>query len=282
MSFQKVMDGTDCWNTNYLSNVSRRRSLSRVQHAELALDFSCQHDRARSITRYASDAPEHRIASGKLLAIYLLTQSGTPFIYQGEEIGTINAPLSYPIEDYKDTESINWWAWINETYKDDPATIQRAREGLQLTARDHARMPMQWTDGPNGGFTGPTAAPWQKMNPSYDTINVQSQLDDPDSVLSFHKRLLSIRKRYPELFAYGTFEMLNPDNDDTMVWIKGTEDGDERQALVVLNFTGREIEFEVPTTVLKGEVKLVLSSHADGRETVLQPYEGRLYFCNVS
>jgi glycosidase len=126
------MDGGDCWNTNYLENVGVEAALCTVEGIILTERRdpwfgTLQHDRGRSVTRYASDTPEHRVPSGKLLALYLLTQSGTPFIYQGEELGIINAPLSYPIEDYLDTESINWWAWINETYKDDPATVQRVR-----------------------------------------------------------------------------------------------------------------------------------------------------------
>ncbi|KAH8083737.1 maltase [Filobasidium floriforme] len=259
VEYQRVMDGGDCWNTNYLEN----------------------HDRGRSVTRYASDAPEHRVASGKLLALYLLTQSGTPFIYQGEELGIINAPLTYPIEDYMDTESINWWAWINQTYKDDPATIQRAREGLQLNARDHARMPMQWTGGANGGFTGAKASPWQKMNPCYTSINVETQLNDPASVLSFYKQLVAIRKRHPDLFSYGRFTMLDEHDDETMIWIKDTEEETGEQALVVLNFTPRRLEFKMPRARMKGNPELTMSTHEGSDEDVLEPFEGRLYFCNA-
>jgi oligo-1,6-glucosidase len=282
------MDGGDCWNTNYLENVGvevasltsgRRENLTDCETGSLAT--SLQHDRGRSVTRYASDAPEHRVASGKLLALYLLTQSGTPFIYQGEELGIINAPLAYPIEDYMDTESINWWAWINETYKDHPATIQKAREGLQLNARDHARMPMQWTGGANGGFTGAKASPWQKMNPCYTSINVETQLNDPASVLSFYKRLVAIRKQHPDLFAYGKFTMLDRCDDETMIWIKDTEEETGEQALVVLNFTPQRLEFRMPRTKMKGNPKLMMSSHEGSDEAVLEPFEGRLYFCNA-
>lgn len=282
------MDGGDCWNTNYLENVGVEAALCTIANRgnftnceNGSVVTSLQHDRGRSVTRYASDAPEHRVASGKLLALYLLTQSGTPFIYQGEELGIINAPLSYPIEDYMDTESINWWAWINETYKDDPATVQRAREGLQLNARDHARMPMQWTGGANGGFTGANALPWQKMNPCYTSINVETQLNDPASVLSFYKQLVAIRKQHPDLFAYGKFTMLDRRDDETMIWIKDTEEETGEQALVVLNFTPRRLEFRMPRTKMKGNPKLTMSSHEGSDEAVLEPFEGRLYFCNA-
>jgi oligo-1,6-glucosidase len=237
-----------------------------------------QHDRGRSVTRYASD---HRVASAKMLAIYLLTQSGTPFIYQGEEIGTINAPIDYPIEDYMDTESIQFWAWVNETYKDDPATIQRAREGLQLTARDHSRMPMQWSDTANGGFTSAAATPWQKMNPCYVDINVESQIDDPASVLQFYKAMLGIRRKYPELFAYGKFTMLEKEDEDTMIWIKDAADGSQQQAVVALNFTSGTKPFTLPKDLLKGDAELVLSSHQGSEQDTLQAYEGRLYLVNV-
>ena len=256
------------------------RSSTRLADPEVSITNVLQHDRGRSVTRYASDAPEHRVASGKLLALYLLTQSGTPFIYQGEELGIINAPLSYPIEDYMDTGSINWWAWINETYKDDPLTIQRAREGLQLTARDHSRMPMHWTGGANAGFTGAQASPWQNMNPCYTSINVETQLGDPTSVLSFYKKLVVIRKQHPELFAYGKFTMLDQHNAETMVWVKNTEEETGRQALVVLNFTPRNLDLELPRAKLMGDPKLVLSSHTDRNKDVLMPFEGRLYFCD--
>lgn len=180
-----------------------------------------------------------------------------------------------------DTESINWWAWINETYKNEPATIKRAREGLQLTARDHARMPMQWTGNVNAGFTGENASPWQKMNPCYTTINVEDQLGDSTSVLSFYKQLVAIRKRYPDLFAYGRFTMLDQHGDDTMIWIKDTEEETGRQVLVALNFTAQRLDFEVARAGLKGSPKLVLSSHGGEDEGVLQPFEGRLYFCSL-
>jgi glycosidase len=251
--FQASIHGTDGWTTNYLEN----------------------HDQARSVSRFGSDAPEFRVVSGKMLCIYLMTLTGTTFVYQGEEIGSINAPISYPIEDYRDCDTIGFWADLRKASNDDPEILELGRRGAQLNARDQGRMPMQWDSSEQGGFTTAPEA-WQKVNPYYKEINVAAQENDPESVLSFYKKMIQFRREHCDLLVYGTFELLDMDNEQTITYLKG--DGD-KQAVVTLNFTKEKQPFTMPKGV-KGEAKLALSNVAGSSMEQLEPFEGRIYFVN--
>lgn len=245
---QSLVAGNDGWSTAFLEN----------------------HDQARSISRYASDKPEHRVASGKMLALMLATLTGTLYIYQGQEIGMINAPRAWGIEEYKDIDSMNFYKIMQDRTNSNPAALERAMDALQYLGREHARTPMQWDDSTNGGFS--EATPWMRANDSFRTINVKSQIGDENSVLSFWKKMLALRKEHADLFVYGDFELLDPDNGDILVYIKEYLGS---KALVVLNFTEHDRAFIVPEQYQR-QMTLLVSS-AGSKAEALKPFDGRVY-----
>jgi glycosidase len=195
--------------------------------------------------------------------------------YQGEEIGTINAPLSYPIEEYKDCDTIGFWAELRKACDDDPEILELGRRGAQLNARDQGRMPVQWDASYQGGFTT-SDEPWMKVNPYYKEINVAAQENDPESVLSFYKKMIKFRRQHKDLLVYGKFELLDKENEQTIVYLKA--DGN-RQAVIALNFTKDKQPFELPKGLL-GTAKLGLSNVGGSSADQLEPFEGRVYFVN--
>lgn len=168
--------------------------------------FSTLQDSGRSLSRYASDAPEHRAAAAKMLAIYLMTLAGTPFLLAGQEIGTANLSKDFGADAYIDVEGRRHYDAVLKSRGGDESLMGDALRELQLKARDHGRLPMQWDASPNAGFTTKDATPWMTINNDYLQWNVASQIDDPDSILSFWKRILALRKQLPDLFVYGAYE----------------------------------------------------------------------------
>ncbi|GAA5901831.1 hypothetical protein JCM6882_008684 [Rhodosporidiobolus microsporus] len=256
------------------------QQLADPQHNAHALTYIENHDQARCVSRFASDAPEHRLASSKLLATYLLTLSGSLIIYEGQEIGMINAPKDWSIEEeYKDVNTINTWAEIKSDAKrsGDSPLVERGRAGIQLTARDHARTPMQWDSSKNAGFsTNPDAKPWMRvMESAYEGINVADQENDPNSTLNFYRKLLALRKEHSELFTLGKFELFDKTNDKTMVYTKTALDG-SKTALVALNFSAEQQSYEVPSS-LKGKDGKALFSTLGSEGQQLKPYEAAVF-----
>ncbi|KAE8368940.1 glycoside hydrolase superfamily [Aspergillus caelatus] len=248
--WQSFIEGTDGWTTAFCEN----------------------HDNGRSVSRFASDAPEHRERSAKMLALMMMAMTGTLFLYQGQEIGMINAPRDWSVEEYKDIEGRGYYqeaerqvaAGVDSTRKD------RIMNGLRILARDHARLPMQWDDSPHAGFT--TGTPWMRAHDLYPEINVQKQTDDPESVLSFWRSVLRLRKEYRELFIHGAFEVVDFDNQQTFCFFKSR---DEKKALVALNFTADNQPFTQATAA--EEMKLLVSNYAELFPETLRPFEGRIY-----
>ena len=246
--FQHLIDDTDAWCTAFLEN----------------------HDQARSISRYASDLPQHRIPSGKMLALMLITMTGTLFLYQGQEIGTINCPEDWKAEYYQDIEAVNYIAMIKSRHPGDASALAKAVSGIQQVGRDNARTPIQWDDSPHGGFT--TGTPW--MRPHHTEINVKQQLGDPGSVLTFWKKMLQLRKEHVDVFAHGAFEMFDKENEQSLTYTKtfgGTT------VLVALNFVGTEQVLYVPDGVDRDQLRLLVSNFEDVDGEKLAPYEGRAY-----
>jgi alpha-glucosidase len=253
--WQTFIAGTDGWTTAFCEN----------------------HDQGRSVSRYASDAPEWRERSAKMLAMMMCAMTGTLFIYQGQEIGMINAPKDWPIEDYKDIESINYYNSVAERTNRDPKALDRVMKGIQVLGRDHPRLPMQWDDSPFAGFTSSKAGAWMRTHDSYKDINVASQVKDPKSVLSFWKQMLKIRKEYKDVFIHGEFQGLDMENEQTFIFSKKYG---AKKALIVLNFTADEQEFKMPVEDGKLDFLVGNVEDADGTKARLQGYEGRIYFVN--
>lgn len=168
--------------------------------------FWDNHDLPRIVSRWGNDR-EYRVESAKMLAILLHGMQGTPYIYQGEELGMTN--VQYDIEDYKDCEIINMYhERLEKGYSKD-----EIMKSIYAKGRDNARTPMQWDDSANAGFT--TGTPWIKVNDNYDKINAKSQVDDPDSIFSCYKKLVQLRKDYP-VFVDGKFTLLLEDDENIL------------------------------------------------------------------
>jgi alpha-glucosidase/glucan 1,6-alpha-glucosidase len=210
-----------------------------------------------------------------MLAIFQCTLSGTQFVYQGQEIGMVNAPTDWGLEEYKDVDSTNYYHMIRELNNGNPTELETAMQALQHLARDHARLPMQWSAETNAGFSSPSAKPWMRAHDNHTEVNVQKQEGNPASVLSFWKKMMRLRKEHADLFVFGVFELLDEQHGEIFSYLK-TSKG--RSVLVALNFSEEPQPFEHGEVLQGKELKLLLSS-ADEKDssTELKPFEGRIY-----
>ncbi|KAF4536988.1 hypothetical protein BFW01_g6951 [Lasiodiplodia theobromae] len=244
---QDIIDGTDAWTTSFIEN----------------------HDQARSISRFGSDrSPQLRDVSGKMLALLLSSLSGTLFVYQGQEIGMVNAPESWSIDEYKDVDSKNFSAFMEERYNGEAAP--RVKAALQHLARDHARLPMQWDASYQAGFTT-SDKPWMRVHDNYKEVNVQTETAKKDSILAFWRQMLRLRKEFAPSLVFGTVQIHDLENEKTFVFEKK---GKGQSAVVALNFTEEDVPVEVPG---KAGKKLVASNYEDEVEGLLRPFEGRVW-----
>ena len=226
--------------------------------------FLGNHDQARSVSRFGNDAPEYREVSAKMLVTCLHMMQGTPYVYQGEELGMTNCPFP-TLEDLRDIESINAFHELTEAGKVSPEDMMRY---IRLRGRDNARTPMQWDDSANAGFT--TGTPWIMVNPNYTEINAKTEMEDPDSVFRYYQKIIGLRKK-EKVMVYGTYQLLDPDNEKLYVY---TRTLDNEKLLVICNFTEEEETYSVPEEFSKGEV-LISSYHREKaeKEIMLKPYE---------
>lgn len=250
--WQKFIAGTDGWTTAFCEN----------------------HDQARSVSRYTSDHPEFRATAAKMLATMMATMTGSLFLYQGQEIGMINAPDHWEIGDYKDIDSVNYYERMSKQYPNNPEMMQSVMKGLQALARDHARLPMQWDDSAHAGFTSKEATPWMRTHDDYPHINVKNQELDSQSVLNYWRKMLQFRKEHRDLCIHGEFHLYDAHNEDTMVYWKHFG---EEQAVVVCNFTAEEQAFSMPRE-FGGKATLAVCNREDGEAERLKAYEARIYF----
>jgi len=229
------------------------------------------HDQPRMVSRFGDDG-KYRKESAKMLATMLHTMQGTPYIYQGEEIGMTNVRFG-SIDDYRDIETLNMYREKVLEQGEDPQKVLKA---IHYMGRDNARTPMQWDDGPNAGFT--TGTPWIKVNPNYRDINVKEAMADPDSIFHYYRKLIALRKRH-DIVVYGDFVPLLEDHPQIYAYLRVL--GNERW-LVLLNFFGSECEFALPKDVSFADAGLVIGNYPDGgrpldRTVRLRPYEARVY-----
>lgn len=247
--WQEGMAQHDGWNSLYWSN----------------------HDQARPVTRFGADDTKWRIQSAKMLGTILHMQQGTPFIFEGEEIGMTNTKFG-SIDDYNDIETKDiYHDFINNKKLGYDYTMK----SIYLKSRDNARTPMQWTDGENAGFTGGT--PWMKLNPNYKEINVQNALGDSNSVFYYYKKLIELRHELP-IITTGKYVLLDKDNESTYSYLRKT---DNEVLYVNGNFTADNQVVEIPKT-LKGKEGQVVISNFDSKATnddkiELPPYGAVVY-----
>ena len=216
------------WSLPELKAIYTRQDVALGKHSWNTI-FLANHDNPRLVSAFGDETPEFRTLSAKLLATMLLTLKGTPYLYQGDELGMTNYPFR-SIEEYDDIEAKNGWTHDVLTGQE---TAEHYLENLAKVSRDHARTPMQWDASPNAGFTAGAAKPWLAVNPNYTTINAAAALADPDSVYRYTQRLLALRKSTPA-FVYGDYEDLAPDHPSLFLYARTL--GAERY-VVALNFS---------------------------------------------
>lgn len=226
------------------------------------------HDQARIVGRYVSDT-SHRDKGAKLMATILLTLSGTPFVYQGQEIGTTSIRMDN-LNDYQDVESIRSYATMRKIFGK-KGTMKR----IAYCSRDNARTPVQWSDAQNAGFTdGPKT--WLKVNPAYKQINVAAEEADSDSILNYYRKLIALRHA-DKAFVYGTYTDLLPNDRKLMCYLRESE---YDSLFVVCNFADGNVKFKLPKQVTDGYT-LLSSNYSDSPELptdcVLRPYEAIIY-----
>jgi oligo-1,6-glucosidase len=229
------------------------------------------HDQPRMVSRFGNDK-EYRVPSAKMLATFLHTLKGTPYIYQGEEIGMTNVRFE-SIEDYKDIEILNMY---HEKVIENGEDPQNVMQSIYVKGRDNARTPIQWDDSEHAGFT--TGTPWLKVNPNYKEINAKQVLEDPNSVFHYYRNLIQLRKQNP-IMVYGSYDLILPDHEQIYAYVRRYEG---QTLLVLLNFSSEQSVFELPSEVSYTERKLFIHNYeVNDEETIdnikLKPYEARAY-----
>jgi oligo-1,6-glucosidase len=234
--------------------------------------YLANHDQPRAVSRFGNDLPPYRVRSAKLLATLIHMLQGTPYIYQGEEIGMTNVAFE-SIEDYRDIETCNMYRELVEEKGVAPRTVL---EIIHARSRDNARTPIQWDESKNAGFT--TGAPWIKVNPNYPEINVQQALADPDSVFAYYQKLIQLRKENP-VIVYGSYDLIPDTHEDVYAFTRTLADD---RLLVILSFSKDRPVFTLPYDIRFSGTELLISNYPvdpgeNIREWALRPYEARVY-----
>jgi trehalose-6-phosphate hydrolase len=234
--------------------------------------FWCNHDQPRIVSRYGDDG-KYRVESAKMLATTIHMMQGTPYIYQGEEIGMTN-PKFDRIDDYRDVESLNFYRMKRE----EGMSEQEILEILKQKSRDNSRTPVQWNDSPNAGFT--TGTPWIPVAKNYREINVKNALKDQNSIFYHYKKLIELRKQY-DIITDGEYQLILPDHPEIFAYLRN---GKNEKLLVINNFYGKETTFELPADAnISGyDSELLLSNYPDSPVEAsamirLRPYESIVY-----
>lgn len=243
--WQKDLEGC-AWNSLFLSN----------------------HDQPRCVSRFGNDSEQYRELSAKMLATMTHFQKGTPYVYQGEELGMTNAYMEN-IADYRDIESLNAYKELT-TKENIPAKTVMGY--IKAVGRDNARTPMQWDASDNGGFTSGT--PWLQVNKNYKTINAAAQVNDPDSVFAYYKKLIALRHTN-EVMVNGVYDVLIPDHPQIYAYTRTLGD---KQLLVLCNDsdTNAAIPAEIQEKIHAAK-NILIQNYKDTDESTLRPYEAVVY-----
>ena len=212
--------------------------------------YLANHDQPRSVSRFGDDG-QYRVESAKLLATFIHMLQGTPYVYQGEEIGMTNVAFE-SIEDYRDVETLNMYREAVEEKGIDPKAVMRV---IHAKSRDNARTPMQWDASEQAGFT--TGTPWIKVNPNYKEINVAAALADPNSVFHYYKKLIQLRKENP-VIVYGTYDLILDSHEEIYAFTRTLE---EDRLLVILNFSRNSPVFHLPENISYSSTELLISNY---------------------
>lgn len=268
------IQGKSKWDLANLDFVELKKVFSKWQ-AELEgcgwnSLFWNNHDLPRIVSRWGNDKGEYRKLSAKMLATILHMQKGTPYIYQGEEIGMTNVKFD-SIGDYKDIETLNMYKErIDKGYD-----RNHIMNSIYVKSRDNARTPMQWSREQNGGFT--KGIPWIRVNENYKDINVDEALRDKDSVFYHYKALINLRKEN-DVIIYGTYNCIDINHKAIYSYVRELNG---IKFLVVANFYDKIEKFILPQNIHYDKCQLILSNYKDSNnipnEIVLRPYEALIY-----
>ncbi|MFT9410995.1 MAG: alpha-glucosidase [Liquorilactobacillus hordei] len=258
------------WNDQPVKLVDLKKSLSKWQKALDGKGWNSlywnNHDRARVVSRFGNDSPKYRVKSAEMLATILHMLQGTPYVYQGEELGMTNAHFEN-LEDYQDIESLEAYHQLVEREQlVDHDTMMRY---LATESRDNARTPMQWDDSVNAGFTNGT--PWMRLNKNYPEINAKSELEDQNSIFYYYQKLIELRHN-SDLIIYGNYVELDPEDEEVFAYKRNYEG---KTLLVIGNFTDKKIKrnYNIPE-----DKRMVIGNYKDSySENELRPYEVRVY-----
>jgi oligo-1,6-glucosidase len=258
------------WDVKPLRLLDLKASLGRWQAGLAERGWNSlywnNHDQPRAVSRFGDDGV-HRVRAAKLLGTVLHLHRGTPYIYQGEELGMTNAPFA-AVHDFRDIESLNHYAEAVAAGEEPGAVL----DALRAKSRDNARTPFQWDGSEHAGFT--TGSPWIAVNPNHAEINAEAALADPDSVLAHYQRLIELRHTEP-VVAHGDFTMLLARDEHLYAFTRRLDDV---ELLVLANFSGARREADVPDAAGWAGAELLLGNVADpARELILEPWEARVY-----
>lgn len=259
-------EGDFKWSTKHIPLVPLKENLTKWQ---LGLDevawnslYFCNHDQPRIVSRLGDDSDEFREVSAKCIATCLHMMQGTPYVYQGEELGMTNTVFK-SVDDFRDLESINAY---RELIESGLYTKEDMFPKIAHKSRDNARTPMQWDASENAGFT--TGTPWIAVNPNYKKINVEDQLKREDSVFNYYKKLIRLRKEN-EIIVYGNYELLLPEDENIFAYVRSL---DGKKLLTVCNFSKSEQKFDFQGYE-NAEVLISNYNRDAGEDGILKPYE---------
>lgn len=240
--WQKALDGKG-WNSLYWNN----------------------HDQPRAVSRFATDDPKYRVRAAKMLGTTLHMMQGTPFVYEGEELGMTNVKYTR-LDQYEDLEALNSYHQIVDQEKIiDGKTMLKY---MACRSRDHARTPMQWDDSLNAGFSD--VKPWFALNPNYKQINAKEAIDDKQSVFYHYQKLIQLRHQ-SDLIKFGSYEELDPSDDQVFAYRRRYQG---KTLLVLSNFTAQAVSRDYSQATASD---LLISNYDDDKGTTLRPYESKVY-----
>ena len=256
------------WTTRKMELRNLKKILTRWQKGLQDIAWNSlyweNHDQPRSVSRFGNDSDEYREISAKMLATCIHMMQGTPYVYQGEELGMTNCPFN-TLDNFRDLESINAFHELTEQGK---MTEEDMMAAIGYKGRDNARTPMQWDDSAYAGFS--TTNPWIMVNPNYTKINAKDQINREDSVFKYYQKLIKLRHE-SELIVYGTYDLILDDDKDIYAYIRTL--GDEK-LIVYCNFSENTREVELPEEFTNG--KVLISNYIDAKvnhKITLRPYE---------
>lgn len=267
------------WDLKKLNLLDLKENLSKWQNGLNGKGWNSlylnNHDQPRMVSRFGDDK-EYRVESAKMLVTFLHMLQGTPYIYQGEEIGMTNVRFD-SIDDYKDIEILNMYKEKVIEGNEDQAKVM---ESIYVKGRDNARTPIQWDDSEHAGFT--TGEPWIKVNPNYKEINAKQAVEDPNSIYNYYKKIIKLRKKNP-IVVYGDYQLILPEDESIFAYTRSYEN---EKLLVVTNFSRETVPFCLPDDISLTAPELFISNYnVDQEEGVtsfdLRPFEARVYKVTV-